>query len=203
MKDFSKTQLFRLLQEYLEKGDDLDLNAILELLENFLDELRDYICSKKDFETLSRSLYLASIVFDSLKDYYHAEVNTPIGICIRNVQLCLQKEIELMNEKALHPEWFITEPKNYVSPLQFIPEPPDLGIIFLVEVVYGLSKTERFIDMFGKSSAFKQLAECFEKMFNFEFGNIYDLRDQIYRRKPYNRTKGLDYLKQLILRDDK
>lgn len=33
MKDFSKTHLFCLLQEYLEKGNDLDLNAILQLLE--------------------------------------------------------------------------------------------------------------------------------------------------------------------------
>lgn len=203
MKDFSKTQLFCLLQEYLEKGNDLDLNSILELLENFLDELRDYICSKKDFETLSRSLYLASIVFDSLKDYYHAELDSPIGICIRNVQLCLQKEIQLMNEKALHPEWFITEPKNYVSPLQFIPEPPDLGLIFLAEIVVGLSKTKRIQTVFAKPSPLIEVSEIFELMFNFRFGNIYDLQDQIYRRKPYNRTKGLDYLKQVILRDEK
>lgn len=147
---------------------------------------------------------MASIVFDSLKDYYHAETQSPIGICIRNVQLCLQKEIELMNEKALHPEWFISsDSQTYQSHLQFIPEPPDLGIIFLAEIVVGLSKTKRIQTMFAKPSPLIELSESFELMFNFQFGNTYDLQDQIYRRKPYNRTKGLDYLKQLILRDEK
>lgn len=109
-----------------------------------------------------------------------------------------------MNEKALHPEWFISsDSQTYQSHLQFIPEPPDLGIIFLAEIVVGLSKTKRIQTMFAKPSPLIELSESFELMFNFQFGNIYDLQDQIYRRKPYNRTKGLDYFKQLILRDEK
>lgn len=203
MKDFSKTQLFCLLQEYLEKGDEMNLKSIFQFLDKFLEELQEYIHSKRDFETLSRSLNLASIAFDSLKDYYCTNAQSSIGICIRSIQLCLKKEIELMNEKVLHPEWFIVNSQNYSSNLQFIPKSPDFGIVFLAEIVIALSKAQIIKTPDYKSVPLIQLAKSFELMFNCQFGNIYDLQDQIYRRKPFNRTKGLDHLSKVLVQDEK
>jgi hypothetical protein len=39
--------------------------------------------------------------------------------------------------------------------------------------------------------------------FNCNFGSIYDQQEKVFDRKPFNRTKALDFLRNLIIRKDK
>lgn len=48
-----------------------------------------------------------------------------------------------------------------------------------------------------------QIAYVFEKIFNCSFGSIYDQQEKVFDRKPFNRTKALDFLRNLIIRKDK
>ncbi|WP_394330864.1 hypothetical protein [Bacteroides neonati] len=48
-----------------------------------------------------------------------------------------------------------------------------------------------------------QIAYAFEKMFNCNFGSIYDQQEKVFSRKSLNRTKALDFLRSLIIRRDK
>ena len=57
--------------------------------------------------------------------------------------------------------------------------------------------------MNGKPAHLNQIAVAFERMFNCSFGSIYDQQEHIYDRKPFNRTKALDFLRSLIIRNEK
>ena len=55
----------------------------------------------------------------------------------------------------------------------------------------------------GKPAHLIQIAQAFEKVFNCSFGSIYDQQEKVFDRKPFNRTKALDFLRNLIIRKDK
>lgn len=73
----------------------------------------------------------------------------------------------------------------------------------LAEIVIALFFSNRIFQQTGKPAHLNQIADVFEKMFNCSFGSIYDQKEQIFIRKPFNRTKALDFLRNLIIRKDK
>ena len=73
----------------------------------------------------------------------------------------------------------------------------------MAEIVIALHLSGVVIGVGGKPVPLIQLANTFESMFNFSFGNIYDKQDAIFNRKSYNITKTLDQLRTIILREDK
>lgn len=73
----------------------------------------------------------------------------------------------------------------------------------MAEIVIALFLLEEIIGSDGKPVPLVQLANGFEKMFNFSFGNIYKKLDAIFNRKNYNLTKTLDILHSAIVREDR
>lgn len=112
--------------------------------------------------------------------------------------------MELLNLKIRYPEQFLqAEQPAFESGLYIIPKSEGLGIVALAEIVVALFLTKKVFRRDGKPAHLNQIAYAFEKMFNCSFGSIYDQQEHIYGRKPFNRTKALDFLRNLIIRKEK
>lgn len=112
--------------------------------------------------------------------------------------------MELLHLRIQYPEQF-PQPDQQIfkSDLHIIPKSKDLGIVGLAEIVVALFFSKRVFQRNGKPAHLNQIAKVFEKMFNCSFGSIYDQQEQVFIRKPFNRTKALDFLRSLIIRKDK
>ncbi len=116
----------------------------------------------------------------------------------------LDSELELLRLKIQHPEQFRqSNEQAFVSELYIVPKSKDLGIVGLAEIVVSLFFSKKVFQRNGKPAHLIQIAQVFEKMFNCSFGSIYDQQEQVFIRKPFNRTKALDFLRNLIIRKDK
>ncbi len=116
----------------------------------------------------------------------------------------VDSELELLNLKIQHPDLFQkSSQQTFVSELYIIPKSKDLGIVGLAEIVVALFFSKKVFQRNGKPAHLNQIAQVFEKMFNCSFGSIYDQQEQVFIRKPFNRTKALDFLRNLIIRKDK
>lgn len=73
----------------------------------------------------------------------------------------------------------------------------------MAEIVIALFLSGEIIGADGKTVPLVQIANGFEMMFNFSFGNIYKKLDAIFNRKHYNLTKTLDILHSAIIREDR
>ena len=73
----------------------------------------------------------------------------------------------------------------------------------MAEIIVGLQLLGEIPDASGKSAELIRFAKVIEQAFNFKFGDIYELKNEIFRRKPYNRTKALDMLRNAILREER
>jgi hypothetical protein len=106
--------------------------------------------------------------------------------------------------KIQHPEQFPQpNPQTFKSDLYIIPKSKGLGIVGLAEIVVALFLTKKVFQRNGKPAHLNQIAYAFEKMFNCSLGSIYDQQEKVFDRKPFNRTKALDFLRSLIIRKDK
>lgn len=78
-----------------------------------------------------------------------------------------------------------------------------MGIVALAEIVVALFLSKKVFQRNGKPAHLNQIAEAFQKIFNCSFSSIYDQQEKVFDRKPFNRTKALDFLRNLIIRKDK
>jgi hypothetical protein len=115
----------------------------------------------------------------------------------------LESEIELLKFTIRHSHPPITDSIPHKSKLHFIPKSDGLGIDSMGEVAVSFELSHQFIDVEGKPAAFIHIANALESAFNFNFGDIYKSKSRIFNRKPYNLTKALDYLKNLIIRENR
>lgn len=116
----------------------------------------------------------------------------------------INSELELLNLKIRYPEQFQQfEPATFESDLYILPKSKDLGIVALGEIVIALFLSRKVFQQNGTPAHLNQIAYAFEKIFNCSFGSIYDQQEKVFDRKPFNRTKALDFLRNLIIRKDK
>lgn len=116
----------------------------------------------------------------------------------------VDSELSLINLRIEHPEQFQQhEQPTFESELYIIPKSKDLGIVALAEIVVALFYSKKVFQQNGKPAHLNQIAEAFQKIFNCNFGSIYDQQEKVFDRKPFNRTKALDFLHNLIIQKDK
>lgn len=116
----------------------------------------------------------------------------------------VDSELELLNLKIRYPEQFPqAEQPTFESDLYILPKSKDLGIVALGEIVVALFFSKKVFQRNGKPAHLNQIAVAFERIFNCSFGSIYDQQEKVFDRKPFNRTKALDFLRNLIIRKDK
>ncbi len=110
----------------------------------------------------------------------------------------------MLNLKIRYPEQFPqAEQPTFESDLYILPKSKDLGIVGLAEIVVALFFSKKVFQRNGKPAHLNKIAVVFEKIFNCCFGSIYDQQEKVFDRKQFNRTKALDFLRNLIIRQDK
>lgn len=114
----------------------------------------------------------------------------------------IDSELVLLETRFTHPERFVKE-QTFKSDLHIIPKSKDLGIVALAEIVESLYLSQEVLNNDGKPASKTQIGNKFELIFNVSFGDISDKTSEIYKRKPFNRTKALDFLRNIIIRKDK
>lgn len=114
----------------------------------------------------------------------------------------IEQELTLLEIRFTYPERF-TKEQTFKSDLYVIPKSKDLGIVALAEIVESLYLSQEILNNEGKPASKTQIGYLFELMFNVSFGDISDKTSEIYKRKPFNRTKALDFLRNMIIRNDK
>lgn len=94
--------------------------------------------------------------------------------------------------------------KSTKSQIYFIPKPKEgLGIDSMGEFAVSFEFSHQFVDDTGKPAPFIHIAQTLETAFNFSFGDAYKSKERVFKRKPYNLTRALDFLKNLIIRADR
>jgi hypothetical protein len=122
-------------------------------------------------------------------------------IFLRKAILYLESEIELLKLKFLQSGQSSTKTQLKKSKVCFIPKSsPGLGIDSMGELAVSFELSRQFLNEDGNPAPFIHIAQALESAFNFSFGDIYKSKARIFNRKPYNLTKALDYLKNLIAR---
>lgn len=78
-----------------------------------------------------------------------------------------------------------------------------MGIDSMGEFAVSFDLSNEFFDEEGNPASLIQISKALENAFNFNFGDIYKTKARLFIRKPYNLTKALDYLKNLIVRESR
>lgn len=122
---------------------------------------------------------------------------------LRKAILLLESEIDLLKLTFLQATRFSNNTQSESTKVYFIPQSQGLGIDSMGEFAVSFELSRQFVDETGKPAPFIQIANALEQAFNFSFGDVYKSKARIFSRKPYNRTKALDTLKNTILREAK
>ena len=128
--------------------------------------------------------------------------NAPKNLFLQKAIAFIDTELMLLEKIFAFPQRFVKE-QTFKSNLHIIPKSKDLGIIGLAEIVESLHLSEKVLNAEGKYASKSEIGDLFEIMFNVSFGKISDKTSEIYNRKPFNRTRTLDFLRTLIIRKGK
>ena len=110
---------------------------------------------------------------------------------------CLEAEIDLL-KLIFNP--IPSNPKQLKSQIYFVPKSKEgLGIDSMGEFAISFESSGQFVNEKGQPVTFIHIAQTLELAFNFQFGNAYKSKARVFSRKPFNLTKALDYLKNLIV----
>ena len=78
-----------------------------------------------------------------------------------------------------------------------------LGIDSMGELAVSFELSGQFVNEAGISVPYIHIAHALEQAFNFTFGNVHKSKGRVFKRKPFNLTKALDYLKNLVIRENR
>lgn len=93
----------------------------------------------------------------------------------------------------------LNNPKVY-----FIPNSKEgLGIDSMGEFAVSFEFSGQFLNEEGNPAPYIHIAHALEQAFNFTFGNAHKSKERVFKRKPFNLTKALDYLQNLIIRESR
>lgn len=91
----------------------------------------------------------------------------------------------------------------YKSEVYFIPKSQGLGIDSMGEFAVSFEFSGQFLNKEGNPAPYIQIAQALEQAFNFNFGDAYKSKARVFKRKPFNLTRALDFLKNLIIRESR
>lgn len=117
--------------------------------------------------------------------------------------LFIESEIELLKFTFSQVCRLSGNIQPHKSQVFFIPKPKELGIDSMGEFAVSFELSGQFLNAEGNPAPLILISQAFEQAFNFSFGDIYKSKERIFSRKPFNLTKALDYLRNLIVRDSR
>lgn len=130
--------------------------------------------------------------------------NTIRNVFIEQTICFLEGELPLLQLRIAHPERFIPKDDESFHPdLHLDLSAKDWGIVGMAEIVVAFHLSGCILKKDGQTAPLIQIANAFEQVFDFRFGDIYDKRSKVFIRKPYNQTRTLDMLRNCIVREGK
>ena len=171
--------------------------------ETFTEQIRSY-CNSEDKDSAYRTLEDTCIELEALNTLYRyrEEKNILKNIFLQKALFFVKHELDLLLLKIQYSGQFLQPAATLKSDLYITPKSSDLGIIGLAEIVVGLHLSENILGADGKPAPLIRIAKAFEQSFNISFGDIYDKQEALFNRKPYNRTKALNLLRDCIDKKD-
>lgn len=123
----------------------------------------------------------------------------------RKVILFLESEIDLLKSTFRQTNQLINSGvTSQNSKVYFIPNYREgLGIDSMGEYAISFELSGQFFNEEGKSAPLILISNALEQAFNFSFGDIYKSKKRVFKRKPFNLTKALDYLRNLIIKESR
>ncbi|MDR1054337.1 MAG: hypothetical protein LBL90_00530 [Prevotellaceae bacterium] len=115
----------------------------------------------------------------------------------------LNSELELLWLKIQYPEQFSPAHLQIRKSNLFCPKTENVVDYWHIRNCCRLALLGRNNWHGRKTHPAYQYCRAFEPTFNLDFGDIYDKQEATFDRKPFNRTKALDTLKNAILREAK
>ena len=166
----------------------------------FVEEVVAFLSKETDYKILIRELNVAYIEFDSLKTIMEldtlADSKLELIIC-NKILMFIAKEQELMYKQMEFPKFFINIETGYKSPLHI--NRNLIKYVDIMEIVCGLYYLKGGVTTIdGKDVNFSDIANAFEQVFNFKFGDIYKKEIEVIKRKPENITSFLNKLRRAI-----
>lgn len=122
----------------------------------------------------------------------------------RKAILFLESEIDLLKFTFRQTNQLINiNVIPYNSKVYFVPKSQGLGIDSVGEFAVSFELSGQFFNEEGNPAPYIHIAHALEQAFNFTFGDAHKSKERVFKRKPYNLTKALDYLKNLIVRESR
>lgn len=69
------------------------------------------------------------------------------------------------------------------------------------EFAVSFELSGQFLNEEGNPAPYIHIAHALKQAFNFTFGDAYKSKERVFKRKPFNLTKALDFLRNLITRE--
>lgn len=122
---------------------------------------------------------------------------------LRKAILFLESEIDLLKLTFLQARQSPGNTQSDKSNVYFIPKREGLCLDSMGEFAVSFELSGQFFNSKGNPASLILISETLERAFNFSFGGIYKSKKRILSRKPFNLTKALDFLKNLIIRENR
>ncbi len=118
--------------------------------------------------------------------------------------LFIESEIELLKLTFPQVNRQPDNPQSNNSKVYFIPNSKErLGIDSMGELAISFELSGQFLNDEGNPAPYIHIAHALEQAFNFTFGDAYKSKERVFKRKPFNLAKALDYLRNLIIRESR
>lgn len=202
MNDLLNTRFFGLLTEASQETTNEEMQNAYG---NFMEHLKE-VSDSYDNATALRTLNITRIELATLETFHQYEQgkNALKLMYLHKTLSFVDSELSLIHLRIEHPEQFQqSEHPTFESDLYILPKSKDLGIVALAEIIVALFLSKKVFQRNEKNAHLNQIADAFQKMFNCNFGSIYDQQEKVFDRKPFNRTKALDFLRNLIIQKEK
>lgn len=200
MNDLLKSELFKRLSDSSQEVSNDEMRSAYE---TFVKDVKTLNQSETDFQRIFRKLNITRIEFKILQAQNLSEQgeNGLKNLYCQKVIWYIESEIDLLK---LIFSTTLNNPSTSKSPkfkIYFIPKPKEgLGIDSMRELAMSFEFSHQFVNEKGQPVPFIHIAQTLETAFNFSFGDAYKSKERVFKRKPYNLTRALYYLKNLIIR---
>jgi hypothetical protein len=162
--------------------------------------------SEFDYIKIFRTLNIARIelVFMESVHRYEQGKNALKFAYHQKAILLLESEINLLKLISPQANPFSNNLQSNSPKVYFIPNPQKgLGIDSMGELAVSFELSEQFLSDEGNPAPYIHITHALEQAFNFTFGSAYKSKERVFKRKPFNRTRALDFLRNLTIRKDK
>ena len=196
MKRFLETKLFNLLS-YSVDGKEIDRIELSMAYDDFVRQLLLFCQEEQNIILLCFAINYTVAEVKELNMRLEIENDNSsleIRLLLAKVLSILDSTFRVVQFRLDNPDLFPINTENNFSPDVYLAN--DVDMIDIMELICGLFYSHSVRNKVGNTVNFSELARVFEKGMNFKFADIYEKRDDVFKRKA---TKLTEFLNELII----